>query len=300
MPQPCFKSRLPSTAYKPVYLFLLLLLFFFSCRSKQEKTTPVVQNITESVYASGIVKSENQYQVYATVNGLIQQRLVTEGDLVKKGQPIIRVVNETSRLNTENAQLAAAYADVSANRDKLNELRLTIDQARIKMQTDSSLLERQRALWTQQIGTRNELDQRELAYQNSVAAYKAALLRYNELQRQLSFTAKQAQKNLQISATQSSDYTVKSETDGKVYSLLKEQGEMVNPQTPVAVIGDASNFLLELQVDEYDIAKVRLGQKVLLTMDSYKGQVFEGTVTKINPIMNDRSRSFTVEAHFNT
>ncbi len=286
-----------SLIYK-LYLFAGIFLFLISCKSKQEKVQPVIQNITESVYASGIVKSQNQYQVFATVTGLIQQVLVTEGDRVKKGQPIIIMVNETSKLNAENAQLAAAYADVNANRDKLNELRMNIDLAKAKMQTDSTLLERQRNLWMQQIGTRNELDQRELAYKNSVTAYNAAILRHNDLQKQLNFTARQARKNLQISTTLSGDYTIKSETDGKVYSILKEEGEIVNPQSPVAVIGDANKFLMELQVDEYDIAKIRLGQKVLISMDSYKGQVFEGKITKINPIMNERSRSFTVDATF--
>ena len=75
---------------------------------------------------------------------------------------------------------------------------------------------------------------------------------------------------------------------------------MLNTQSPVAIIGDAVDFLLELQVDEYDIARIRIGQKVVLNLDSYKGQVFEAVITKINPIMNDRSRSFTVEAGFVT
>ena len=44
-----------------------------------------MEKITESVYASGIIKSKNQYQVYAAVSGLIQQILVSEGDVVKKG-----------------------------------------------------------------------------------------------------------------------------------------------------------------------------------------------------------------------
>ena len=44
--------------------------------------------------------------------------------------------------------------------------------------------------------------------------------------------------------------------------------------------------------------KVNLGQKVLVTMDSYKGQVMEAQVTKIYPIMNERTRTFIVEAHF--
>jgi multidrug efflux pump subunit AcrA (membrane-fusion protein) len=65
-------------------------------------------------------------------------------------------------------------------------------------------------------------------------------------------------------------------------------------------VGDASVFLLELQVDEYDISKIREGQSVLVSMDSYKGQVFKATVSKIYPTMNERSKSFSVEAVFLT
>jgi hypothetical protein len=56
--------------------------------------------------------------------------------------------------------------------------------------------------------------------------------------------------------------------------------------------------MLELQIDEYDIAKVRLGQHIFVTFDSYKGEVFTAEVKTIYPIMNDRSKSFTVEAEF--
>jgi multidrug efflux pump subunit AcrA (membrane-fusion protein) len=72
----------------------------------------------------------------------------------------------------------------------------------------------------------------------------------------------------------------------------------VTPQTPLAVIGKADTFLLELAVDENDIIKISTGQKALVTMDSYKGQVLEATVDKIYPIMNERTRTFVVEAHF--
>ncbi len=269
-----------------------------SCRQRQEKVQPVVERITESVYASGFVKSNNQYQVFSTVSGLIQKILVKEGDMVKKGEPLIILVNETSKLNAENAKLAADYTAVNANRDKLNELKINIDLARSKMANDSLLLIRQQDLWSQQIGTRVELEQRELAYKNSKTAFEASLLRYNDLKRQLNFSSLQAQKNVDISNTIARDYTIKSEVSGRVYSISKEPGEIVSPQAPVAVIGDADDFILELQVDEFDIAKLRLGQKALITMDSYKGQVFEATIQKIDPIMNDRSRSFTIEAAF--
>jgi HlyD family secretion protein len=279
------------------FLFILLLI---SCSGNRETTHPETADITESVYASGVVKSKDQYQVFPTVSGIIQQVMVTEGDVVKKGDPLLKIENEAARLSTENARIAAEYARVSANSEKLNELQEAIDLARSKKQNDSLLLVRQRNLWANRIGTRVELEQRELNYKNALTTYRSAILRYNDLRKQLNFAARQSQKSLQISETMADDYTVKSETNGKVYSVLMEKGEMVNPQMPVAVIGDADEFILELQVDEYDIARIRPGQKVLLNLDSYKGQVFEAKVYKVNPAMNERTRSFTVEASFVT
>ncbi len=289
-----------STFMKRHVALALLLLLLASCSDKDKTTTPTVENITESVYASGVVKSKDQYQLFPMVSGVIQQILVTEGDVVKKGDALMKIDNEAAKLSTENARIAAEYARVGANSEKLRELQEAIDLARSKKHSDSLLLVRQRNLWAKEIGTQVELEQRELSYQNSLASYRSAILRFNDLKKQLNFAAAQSQKNLQISQTLSNDYTVKSETDGKVYSVLKEEGEMVSPQTPVAVIGAANDFILELQVDEYDIARIKLGQQVLLHMDSYKGQVFEAKVYKINPAMNERTRSFTVEASFVT
>lgn len=282
---------------------LLLITFtvttLLSCGPKQEKIRPSSVTITESVYASGIVKSRNQYQVYSPVNGLIQQIFVSEGDTVKKDDPILRVTSETARLNSENAQLAADYSTTGANADKLNELQANIQFLKSKMQNDSILVVRQRNLWEKQIGTRNELDQRELSYKNDVATYKAALFRFKDLQKQLTFNEAQAKNNLQLSKTTVGDFTIKSQVNGTIYSLGKETGEMVNTQSPVAVIGSTGEFFLELQVDEYDFDKIIPGQKVLITMDSYKNKVFEATISRIIPFLNDRTRSFTVEAQFN-
>jgi HlyD family secretion protein len=286
-----------------MHLFLryfILFLLLSSCKKEQENTQVTAEDITESVYASGIVKSKNQYQVFSTVNGLIERVFVSEGDVVKVGDPIFQVVNKTAELNTENAQLAAKNATLDANADKLNELRINIDLAKNKMENDRSLFERQSNLWVQQIGSKNELDLRELTYKNAKTTYEAAQLRYNDLKKQINFTAQQSKNNLKISSTIKDDYVIRSTINGKVYSLLKEKGEMVNPLSMVAIVGDAAAFLLELYVDEYDIAKIKLGQKVFISMDSYKGQTFEAKVEKINPIMNERSRAFLLEASFVT
>ena len=278
---------------------LASLLFLCSCAGKQEDLVkPVVQNITESVYASGTIKSRNQYEVFATVNGIISQQLVAEGDKIHKGDPIVTLVDETPTLNTENARLSATYSSVPYNMDKLNEAKINVDLSLRKMRNDSALFQRRQNLWKEGIGTRNELEQSELTWKSSTTAYQAALLQYNNLMKQVDFAAQQSLKNWQIARSVKSDYTVTARQDGKVYKILKEPGELVTIQTPVAVMGDENDFILELQVDEFDIAKIRPGQKVFVSMDSYQGQAFEATVTKIQPIMDERSRSFEVEAVF--
>lgn len=277
---------------------VLLVMLMQSCKSKQEKILPLQESITESVYASGIVKSTNQYNVFSTVNGLIAEILVKEGDEVKKGEAIIRLVNTNAQLNTENATLAANYNAVNSNAEKLNELQININYAKEKMDADKLLQARQQNLWNESIGTKNELEQRRLSYKSSVAAYEAAQLRYTQLKKQINFQSSQSRHNLEIAATIKNDYNIKSNVDGRVYKIIMKQGEMVNTLTPVAVIGNAGVFMIELQVDEYDINRIKLKQNILLSMDSYKGQIFEAVVSKIDPIMNEKSKSFTIEAVF--
>lgn len=280
------------------YVIFLSIFFLISCEKKQEYTQPTVEKITESVYASGSVKSLGQYQVFSKSSGILQKLWLSEGDFVRKGQVLFSLSNDVSQLNTDNAQLAASNADIRANADKLRELSLTIELSKKKMENDQLVLNRQRKLWADQIGTKYELEQRELAYANSKSAYESAQLRYNELKKQLNFTSNQSKKSLSISKSMLDDYNVRSEANGKIYSILKEKGEMISPQMPLAIIGDATSFSLYLQVDENDIVKVMPGQKIFVTMDSYKGQVFEAVVDKINPIMNEKSRTFEIEASF--
>jgi RND family efflux transporter MFP subunit len=281
-----------------LFAFLMITVLIISCRKDQTSIHPTVENISESVYASGIVKSNNQYQVFSTASGIITGVLVSEGDLVKKGSPLLKIRNEVSELNADNARLAADNAKSSVTKDKLNEAGMAIELSVVKLRNDSLLMVRQRNLMAQNIGTPVDLEQKELNYRNSINSHRSAQINYHDLQQQLALNAEQTKNNLKISNTISNEYTIRSEVDGKVYSLLKVAGESITPQNPVAVIGDSKNFMLELQVDEYDITKITKDQKVILSMDSYKGEVFEALITKINPILNDRSKSFTVEATF--
>lgn len=279
-------------------ILIFTLLSFFSCNKKTETTHPVRGSITESVYASGIVKSENQYQAFASANGILENIFVTEGDTVKKGQALLSISGEAQKLTKQNAELEARYADINSNQGKLNEAKLLLELAGNKMKNDSVLYFRQLNLWQQQVGSKVELEQRELSYENSKTAWYSSQVRYDDLKRQVDLASAQTKNKLLISDTQEHDYTLRSEIDGVVFSLLKEKGEMVTSQTPLAILGTPSHFILEMQVDEYDIVKIKPGMDVLVTMDTYKGNVFEGLVTKVYPYMNERSKTFKVEADF--
>src|SRR5688572_29237723 len=158
-------------------VFFLFLCFFLLCACQGDKETVRVRsgNISESVYASGIIKSKGQYQVFALASGIIETVFVKEGDTVKKGQPVLFIANDIQRLSKENAQLAAAFSDFNTNKGKLHESRAFADLAKMKMENDSLLFERQSTLWSQNIGSRVEFEQRQLAFRNSKTAYLSAL-----------------------------------------------------------------------------------------------------------------------------
>lgn len=269
-----------------------------SCKKEVPSIKPELKSITESVYASGIVKSSNQYNIFSSVNGVIKTILVKEGDVIRKGDPIMIIQNLTAILNAENVKLSADYNMYERNEEKLLQIQKEIEFANRKLKSDSLLMSRQNNLWAQGIGTKTEQEQRELTYLNAKTTYENLKIKYRDVKKQLKYASTQSKNNLQISKSTLSDFTIKSELNGRVYSITKEVGEMVSAQSSLGVIGDDSHFILELQLDEYDIIKIKKGQEVIVKLDSYQDSVFEAKVIKLNPLMNEKTRSFVIEADF--
>jgi HlyD family secretion protein len=281
-----------------ITLIFIGLWLLMACSKKEESISPTTGSITESIYASGTIKSANQYQAFVSVSGIIEEIYVQEGQEVRVGTPLLRVSNETQKYNLENAQLAANFNDQANNQGKLVEAEAFAQTSKAKLKLDSSLFVRQKALWNQQVGTRVAYEQAELNFQNSKSNYLSAKQRLTDLRRQINFSSAQTKKNVQISARQSEDFILKSQVNGTVFNLLKEKGELVSPQTPIAILGNTQQFTLDMQVDENDIFGVKLGQRVAVTFDAYKNQVFEAEVSQIASIMNERNKTFLVEAKF--
>ncbi|MEJ5995301.1 HlyD family efflux transporter periplasmic adaptor subunit [Pedobacter sp. Du54] len=275
-----------------------IVIILSSCSPKHEYIYPEVKDITESVYANGRIKSFDQYEAFSAVNGIVKEIFVQEGDLLRKNDPILRISADAVDLTKESAAVSRRYAEANLWSESLKELHIQIDLAKAKMVNDEHLFERQKELWKNSVGTLNQLEQMELNFKNSRIAYESLILKYNELKRKLSYDSDLAAKNLQVQSALAAEYFVRSKVDGKVYKLLKEPGELVSSQSPVALLGDAKVFILELDVDEKDIVVIKIGQKVLVHLDSYGQQVFEAVITKIGTLMDQSSRTIKTEARF--
>jgi len=271
-----------------------------ACQEKEGTITPTKGPITESVYASGIVKADGQYQVFPTVNGTVIALLVSEGDTVKAGQALLQIDDRSSGLTERNAdaQLRLLEQNASDQGPVLAQLRSAIAQARDKLTVDSTNYSRQQRLAEQGVGSKSELEQRELAYTTSRSGYDRAVKALSENRERLRTELELARNNRAISAAGNSDRTPRSLIDGLVYDLLIEPGELATTQRPVAVIGSATDLYLELEVDEYDIRELKPGQQAFVSLDSYAGKAFEARIARIIPYMDERSRTFRVEAEF--
>ena len=163
------------------YSLAIIFLLLFSCGRKIETIRPTESSITESVYASGTIKTKDQYQIFAASAGILNKVYVKEGDKVKKGDVLAGITSDLAAFNEQVAALRNAYDNQDANRGKLNDAISLAEMAAKKMRQDSILYVRQLNLWNEQIGTRNELEQRELVWQNAKTDHQLAREKVKEL-----------------------------------------------------------------------------------------------------------------------
>lgn len=283
-----------------ILVFTLCFVALISCQEAEDKIFPQKRPLTESVYASATVQPDSLYQAYSIVMGILDKVWVEEGDTVTKGQKLLQIINTSPELNLKNAELALQLAreNYSGSAAVLKGIEDEIRAAELQLRNDSINYYRQKNLWNQNIGSKVEFDNRKLAYELSQNNFRLLNQKYSRTKNELATQLQQAENNYKTSMTTTKDFTIVSKIDGKVYAINKNPGEIINTVEPVATLGRSDTFIIELLVDEVDIVKVRLGQKVYLTLDSYNSQVFEAKVDKIYPRKDPSSQTFKVEAVF--
>lgn len=284
---------------KQLYLVITAFVLFSACKQNQT-VKPVQKSLVEAVYASGFVVSKNEYKLYAIGDGYIVRQFKKAGDEVKAGEAIYQIQNESqsARFDAANNAYRIAQQNLQNNSPVLQEIQNTIENASLKFRNDSIAFSRAKNMFEQGVITQNEFDKAQLALNVSKNEWLSAQERLRKTKDQLSVEAKNAQSNLQSAGNDLNNYTLRSIINGLVYETYKEPGELVRRNDLVALIGDKSEKILQLSVDQQDIERVKVGQKVLVKIDVSGNKVYEARVDKIYPAMNQNEQSFRVDAVF--
>lgn len=281
-------------------ILTIAILLFASCKRSSEGLTPTYKDLTEAVYASGNVLPRSEYVVTADAQGIIEQRLINEGDSIKKGQLlfVLESASEQARQQAAASVLRQSQANLGANSPVLAELEAQVRNASTRVANDSINYSRFRDLYTQNATSRAEVERAELNYTVSRNNLRAQLNTLQRTRNQLRVEI--ANNRSQLVATQEAGQNtrVRSFVNGKVYEVYKDPGEVIRPGDQLALVGSGQHLFAQLSVDENDFGKIRVGHEVVIKADVYPDKVFKAKVTKIYPKLNRADQSFRVDAEF--
>ncbi|ARK09759.1 efflux RND transporter periplasmic adaptor subunit [Fibrivirga algicola] len=277
-----------------------LLLFALACQRGEQGVHPTYKDLTEAVYASGNVLPRDEYVLRADADGTLQQRLVNEGDTVRKGQLlfVLESAAEDARRQAASVALRQSRANVGANSPVLAELENQVRNARTRLRNDSVNYTRFRELYAQNATSKAELERTELNYtlsQNTLRAQQNTLQRTRN---QLGVDVANSRSQLVTTEVAGSNTRIRSFVDGKIYEVYKDPGELVRPGDQLALLGSGRRLFVQLAVDESDFGRIRVGQEVLVKTDAYGERVFKARIAKVYPKLNRADQSFRADAEF--
>jgi HlyD family secretion protein len=222
------------------------------------------RELAQVVKATGELQPRIQVNISAHVIGKIDKLYIQEGDLIRKGQPFLRLEQQafTAQRDQWSAQLRSSETAVQ-------QAQVSLADARVK-------LARAQKLKGEGITTQQDLEGSQLAETSARLQLDSA----REAVRQTRANLDKAQDDL-------TKTTIYSPLDGRVIALNAKEGEVVvsgtmnNPGSVIGTIADMAEITAEVDVDETEIVNVRVGQEAVLRVDALPGQEYKGKVVEV-------------------
>jgi len=93
-----------------------------------------------------------------------------------------------------------------------------------------------------------------------------------------------AQGQVELADAKYKDTIITAPLDGTITSIDLKQGELASALSPVIILQDVSNIYLEANINEANIANIKVGMPVDITYDAFGSEkIFKGSITKIDP-----------------
>lgn len=277
-------------------LTILVVLAFFAWRTLQGPQMPVrqvaKQNLVQTVVASGRVETPLRVDVGSQLTGTVASVPVAQGQAVAKGQLLLALENSEQQAAVEQARAGVSQAQARlAQLDKLAlpAARQSQNQADINLQNTRRQYERTRQLREKNFVGQAALDdaRRNLEIAESQLQSTRLQVQSNDTggaERQLArATLEQAVASLNAARARLALTRILAPHAGILISRNVEQGDVVQPGKVLMVLSPTGPTQLVLQIDERNLAQLRIGQQAMASADAFPAQRFTARIAYVNP-----------------
>jgi HlyD family secretion protein len=274
---------------------VILLAAFASLRGNEvpvRADVAVRQSIVNTIATNGKVRPVDNFEAHAPAATTVRRVFVHEGDHVKAGQLLLELADADARTEAAKAlaRLKAAQADLhSLEVGGTHEEVLTTQAEQVKAQAEVEAANRNLVAMQQlqQQGAASPAEVDDARNRVKLAETALNLLRQKETSRysRPEIAKVQAQQGEAETAYEAAQDTlrqsnVRAPRDGIVYSLPVRVGSFVNSGDLLVQVADLDTVQVVGYVDEPEIGRLELGQKVTVTWDGLPGRTWQGTVTR--------------------
>jgi len=233
---------------------------------------------------AGTVQSRLRSEISPGIAGLVVEIPARKGARVKKGDVLLRLNDVEQKAQT---QLALRALDAA---------RAVAEQARLEANYAEWQWKRTKELASHQVVSDTALELDHTRFLTAKAALTAAEAR-----------AQEAEASLETARATLEKTVITAPFDGVVLDVTTEVGEWISPSPPgvpippVLDLIDPNALYVSAPIDEADVARIRKGLPVRITLDAFRGRSLKGTLSYLSSFVETRqeqNRTLRVEAIF--
>lgn len=228
-----------------------------------EVETVTSRSIVQTVTATGIIDPEVQVTVAPEVSGEITFLGVKEGDVVTRGQVLVRINPESMLAQLDEARAQISTAQARQAQSRASQLRAEQDLARLQQ------------LFDKKLATAQELEVSQSQVQIARAESDAARFQIQQVQAGLRRVQESLNKTTIVAPMSGTVTKLNSKVGEKVVGAIQMSG------TEIMRIADLSVIEAVVDVSETDVVQVSLGDVAEVEVDAIPGQKFKGVVSLI-------------------
>ena len=249
-----------------------------------------------SIDTNGKVEVEQVFEIRSRNSGTCQRIRVREGDLVAKGDPLLRIEDRVlqSELAAARAEFVSAEVDLrnvsrSAPPEELNQAESEVARYRLEVGQATKILETNQWLLERDAISRHEVERSQSSLARLKQSLDAAVSRSSDLRRRFepidqdraSLRVQAAKARIEYLERRVRDSVVRAPADGIVYEFDLKDGTYLQKGDLIARVGDVARLQVRAYVDEPDLGRVKQGSAIRVQWDAYPDDDWKGRVEKI-------------------